>query len=160
MFFGISENVKRRRIISMFLPPLFLRHCRYSDGIEADIFAKVRDLTKRHETKQSSPKPSKWWVGGQERGPKMAHLGFQIHKISSFKPCAVPGNILLLVTGMAPRPQKTSFKYFLGKGSQNWLPGELQTREKTIFMLCRIDFQKFAPCRMLKTRRKVNGPIP
>ena len=115
MFFGISENVKRRRIISMFLPPLFLRHCRYSDSIQADIFAKVRDLTKRHETQQSSPKPSKWWVGGQERGPKMAHLGSQIHKISSFKPCAVPGNILLLVTGMTPRRQQKRVSSIFGE---------------------------------------------
>lgn len=133
MFFGISENVKRRRIISMFLPPLFLRHCRYSDGIEADIFAKVRDLTKRHETQQSSPKPSKWWVGGQERGPKMAHLGSQIHKISSFKPCAVPGNILLLVTGMAPRRQKNEFQAFFGKRKPKLAPRGASNSRKNDF---------------------------
>ena len=115
MFFGISENLKSEEVIFVVLPSPFLRHCRHFDGAEAHVFAKVGDPGKRHEAQQSSPKPSKWWVGGQERGPKMDHLGSQIHKISSFKPCAVPGNILLLVTGMAPRRQKKRASSFLGE---------------------------------------------
>ena len=138
----------------MLLPPLFLRHCRYSDGIQADIFAKVKDLTKRHETQQSSPKPSKWWVGGQERGPKMAHLGSQIHKISNFKPCALPGNILLLVTGMAPRRQKNEFQAFFGKRKPKLDPmGASNSRKNDVQSLSN-QFSKTSPMQNAQNAEK------
>ena len=76
----------------------------------AHTFTKTRDRTKGHEAQQSSPKPSKLWVWGHERGQKMAHLDPRGHKISSFRPYAVPGNILFLSTELAPNPQKAEFQ--------------------------------------------------
>ena len=109
MFFGISENLKREEIIFVILPSSFLRHCRHFDGTEAHIFAKMRDPRKRHEAQQSTPNPSKLWVWGHERGQQMAHLDPRTHKISSFRPCAVLGNTLLLSTEMAPNPEQNEF---------------------------------------------------
>ena len=109
MFFGISENLKREEMIFVILPSSFLRHCRHFDGTEAHIFAKRRDQRKRHEAQQSTPNPSKLWVWGHARGQQMAHLDPRSHKISSFRPCAVPRNILLLSTEMAPNPDKNEF---------------------------------------------------
>ena len=104
MFLVFSENLKTEEIITVILPSSFLSHCRIFDGVEAHMFAKTRDPTKRHEAKQSSPKPSKLWVWCHERGQKMAHLGPQTHKISSCRPYAVSRNTRLLSTEMALNP--------------------------------------------------------
>ena len=110
MFFDISENLKSEDISFVVLPSSFLRHCRHFDGAEAHVFAKVGDPGKRHEAQQSNIKPSKLWVWGHERGQQMAHLDPRSHKISSFRPCAVPRNILLLSTEMAPNPERNEFQ--------------------------------------------------
>ena len=106
MFFDISENLKSEDISFVVLPSSFLRHCRHFDGTEAHVFAKVGDPGKRHEAQQSSPKPSKLRVWGHKRKQEMAHLNPRTDKISSFRPSAIPRNILLLSTQMAPNPEK------------------------------------------------------
>ena len=109
MFFDISENLKSEDISFVVLPSSFLRNCRHFDGAEAHVFAKVGDPGKRHEAQQSSPKPSKLRVWGHKRKQEMAHLNPRTDKISSFRPCAIPRNILLLSTEMAPNPEKNEF---------------------------------------------------
>ena len=76
MFWGLSENLKTEEIGSVIFPSLFLRQCGIFDGAKAHFFAKVRDPTKRHEAKQSSPKPNKLWVWGHERGEKKRLVGW------------------------------------------------------------------------------------
>ena len=146
------------------MPSSFLRHCGHFLGTGAHKLPKrenKKDPTKRHEAQQSSPKPSKLWVWVHERGQQNGRSGSQKPQHIEFHALCGSRKYSTFVHRDGPKPkEKRVSSIFWGKGSQNWLPGELQTREKTSFRFCRDGFQNFALCRMLKTRGKGNGPIP
>ena len=123
MFFDISENLKSEDISFVVLPSSFLRNCGHFDGAEAHVFAKVGDPGKRHEAQQSSPKPSKLRVWGHKRKQEMTHLNPRTDKISSFRPCAIPRNILFLSIHMAPNPEKYEFPANLQGRLPKLVPG-------------------------------------
>ena len=129
----------------MFLPPLFLRHCRYSDGIQADIFAKVRDLTKRHETQQSSPKPVNCGLGVRNADQKWFIWVPKSTKYRVSSPARFQEIFYFWSLGWPQDDKKNEFQAFFGKRKPKLAPRGTSNSRKNDFQSVSNQFSKICP---------------
>ena len=138
----------------MFLPPLFLRHCRYSDGIQADIFAKVRDLTKRHETQQSSPKPVNGGLGVRNADQKWLIWVPKSTKYRFSSPARFQEIFYFWSLGWPQDDKKNEFQAFLGNRKPKLAPGGSSNSRKNEFGALSNQFSKTCPMQNAQNTEK------